>query len=99
MTRREFPPAMVPGAIVITNIEVIPSESEGKVVASVKLVLNDLVKIEKARLVRSSKGLFLSMPATKNPETGAWEPLVSLGDELHQAAAKAAIEAYHDVRK
>ncbi|MCB9913261.1 MAG: septation protein SpoVG family protein [Planctomycetes bacterium] len=99
MTRRDFPPAMVPGAIVITGVEVFPSNTPSKVVAMVRLTLNDLVKVDKARLVMGQKGLFLSMPAAKNPETGDWEPFVDLGEDLHGVAQKAAIQAFRDVRK
>lgn len=99
MTRSEFPPAMVPGAIVITGVQVFPCMAPGKVVASVRLFLNDLVQVDKARLVQGKNGLFLSMPASKNAGSGEWEPHVFLGEDLHAVAEKAAIEAYHDVCK
>ena len=73
----------------------IPIDPKGSTQAYVNIVLDDIVSIRSARIVNGEKGLFLSMPQSKDNKTGDFKDIAfPLSGDVRKAISKEALEIF-----
>lgn len=88
-------------SIEVTNVKVRPITSEkSKVVAFVDIVLNDAFCVTNIKIINGSKGIFMTMPSTKDMKSGEFRDICfPINKETRKIIEDRVLEQYYDAVK
>lgn len=84
--------------IQVTDVKVRPMKTEGKIVAFADVVLNEGFCVTNVKVINGSKGIFITMPSTKD-KAGAFRDICfPINKECRSEIEKNVLAAYNKMQ-